>query len=85
MLFLSVIRNSQDIKIPQRTVLLMEELMGQMLTLMIILLSPGQSPTPLGLRASPFPVPLCLHRGLAAPIACGVLAQESDASALPQG
>lgn len=63
----------------------MEELMGQMLTLMIILLSPGQNPTPLGLRALPFPVPLCPHRGLAAPIACGVLTQERDASALPQG
>lgn len=69
----------------------MEELMGQMLTLTIILLSPGQSPNPLGLRASPFPVPLCPHQGIAAPTARGVLAQESDAQhpsqapALPQG
>lgn len=62
MLFLSVIRNSQDIKIPQRTVLLMEELMGQMLTLMIILLSPGAQSNPsrsegFALPRSPVPAP----------------------------
>jgi len=48
MLFLSVIRNSQDIKIPQRTEFLMEKLMSQMLTLKIILLAQGRAQTPLG-------------------------------------
>lgn len=53
-LLLSVIQNSQDIKISKRTNFLMKKLMSQMLTLTIISLAQGRVEIPQGERASHF-------------------------------